>query len=86
LLGTFARGNPSGFHRADGEGYRLLAARLAELDALNPQVAARLATAFNGWQRLEPVRREQARAAVAELAEKDLSRNLAEIVGNMLKG
>jgi aminopeptidase N len=86
LLGTWARGNPSGFHRAEGEGYRFLAARLAELDALNPQVAARLATAFNGWQRLEPARREQARAAVAELAGLRLSRNLAEIVGNMLKG
>jgi aminopeptidase N len=86
LLGTWARGNPSGFHRLDGEGYRFLAARLAELDALNPQVAARLATAFNGWQRLEPVRREQARAAVAGLAGQRLSRNLAEIVGNMLKG
>ena len=86
LIGTWARGNPSGFHRVDGEGYRWLAARLAELDALNPQVAARLATAFNGWQRLEPVRREQARAAVSGLAEKRLSRNLAEIVGNMLKG
>jgi len=86
LLGTWARGNPSGFHRADGEGYRFLAARLAELDALNPQVAARLATAFNGWQRLEPARREQARMAVAGLAEQRLSRNLAEIVGNMLKG
>ncbi|MGN6280959.1 aminopeptidase N [Frateuria sp.] len=86
LLGTWARGNPSGFHRVDGEGYRFLAARLAELDALNPQVAARLATAFNGWQRLEPTRREQARAAVAGLAEQSLSRNLAEIVGNMLKG
>ncbi|HET6806461.1 MAG TPA: aminopeptidase N [Frateuria sp.] len=86
LLGTWARGNPSGFHRVDGEGYRFLAARLVELDALNPQVAARLATAFNGWQRLEPARREQARAAVAGLAGKRLSRNLAEIVGNMLKG
>jgi aminopeptidase N len=85
LLGTFARGNPSGFHRPDGEGYRLLAARLAELDALNPQVAARLATAFNGWQRLEPVRRERAHAAVAGLAGTQLSPNLAEIVGNMLK-
>jgi aminopeptidase N len=86
LFGTWARGNPSGFHRADGEGYRLLAARLAQLDALNPQVAARLATAFNGWQRLEPVRREQARAAVAALAQQHLSRNLGEIVDNMLKG
>jgi len=86
LYGTWARGNPSGFHRADGEGYRLLAGRLIELDALNPQVAARLATAFNGWQRLEPGRREQAHAAVAALADRRLSRNLAEIVDNMLKG
>ncbi|MFK2878216.1 aminopeptidase N [Rhodanobacter hydrolyticus] len=87
LLGTWANGNPSGFHRADGAGYRLYADRLLALDALNPQIAARLATAFNGWQRLEPHRREAAHAALASLAGHDqLSRNLAEIVGNMLKG
>jgi len=86
LFGTWARGNPSGFHRADGEGYRLLAEHLVTLDRLNPQVAARLATAFNGWQRLELVRRERAHAAVAGLAAQELSRNLGEIVGNMLKG
>jgi Aminopeptidase N len=85
LLGAFVRGNPSGFHRADGEGYRLLAERLVELDALNPQVAARLATAFNGWQRLEPRRREAARMAIAGLAQRtELSRNLAEIVDSVL--
>ena len=85
LLGAFVRGNPSGFHRADGEGYRLLAERLVELDALNPQVAARLATAFNGWQRLEPRRREAARMAIARLAQRtELSRNLAEIVDSVL--
>jgi aminopeptidase N len=86
LFGTWARGNPSGFHRADGEGYRLLAGQLATLDRLNPQVAARLATAFNGWQRLESVRREHAHATLAGLAGQQLSRNLGEIVGNMLKG
>ncbi|WP_158755891.1 aminopeptidase N [Dyella sp. S184] len=85
LLGAFVRGNPSGFHRIDGAGYRLLAERLVTLDALNPQLAARLATAFNGWQRLEPQRREAARAAIARLAEQGgLSRNLAEIIGNVL--
>ena len=85
LLGAFVRGNPSGFHRIDGAGYRLLAERLVTLDALNPQLAARLATAFNGWQRLEPQRREAARAAIAKLAEQGgLSRNLAEIIGNVL--
>jgi aminopeptidase N len=85
LLGAFVRNNPSGFHRPDGAGYRLLAERLVALDALNPQVAARLATAFNGWQRLEPQRREAARAAIVELAgQRGLSRNLAEIVGSVL--
>ena len=87
LLGTWANGNPTGFHRTDGAGYRLYAQRLLALDALNPQIAARLATAFNGWQRLEPQRREAAHAALASLAAHDkLSRNLAEIVGNMQKG
>ena len=85
LLGAFVRGNPSGFHRLDGAGYRFLTERLAALDALNPQVAARLATAFNGWQRLEPTRRTQAQAAIMELAgQAGLSRNLAEIIGNVL--
>ncbi|OZB61911.1 MAG: aminopeptidase N [Lysobacterales bacterium 14-68-21] len=85
LLGTFASGNPSGFHRPDGAGYRLLAERLATLDALNPQIAARLATAFNGWQRLEPVRREAARHALSDLAGRPgLSRNLSEIVASVL--
>lgn len=85
LLGAFVRGNPSGFHRIDGAGYRLLIERLITLDSLNPQVAARLATAFNGWQRLEPKRREAARLAIAELAgHVGLSRNLAEIIGNVL--
>jgi aminopeptidase N len=85
LLGTFVRGNPSGFHRHDGAGYRFLTERLATLDALNPQLAARLATAFNGWQRLEPGRRAQAQTAIMELAgHSGLSRNLAEIIDNVL--
>ena len=85
LYGAWARNNPSGFHRTDGAGYLLLAERLAELDALNPQIAARLATVLNGWRRLEPVRRARAREAIAALAEREgLSRNLAEIVRSML--
>ena len=86
LLGAFASGNPSGFHRADGAAYSFLAERLAQLDALNPQIAARLATAFNGWQRLEPVRRQAARQALEGLAQREgLSPNLSEIVGNVLQ-
>lgn len=86
LLGAFASANPSGFHRADGQGYRLLAERLAQLDAINPQISARLATAFNGWQRLEPMRRDAARITLESLVRREgLSPNLSEIVGNVLQ-
>ncbi|RDI96928.1 aminopeptidase N [Dyella solisilvae] len=87
LFGAWARSNPDGFHRPDGSGYQLLAERLRQLDALNPQVSARLATAFNGWQRLEPTRHAAARSAIAALAaHPGLSRNLTEIVQSMLQG
>ena len=85
VLGTFAQANPTGFHRADGAGYRFFADRLLTLDALNPQVAARLATAFNGWQRLEPQRRQAAEAVITTLAaHSGLSPNLAEIINSVL--
>lgn len=87
LLGSFARANPTGFHRADGASYRWLADRLVAIDALNPQVAARVATAFNGWKRLEPVRREAAHASVAALAARtDLSRDLTDILARVALG
>ncbi|MHC1480747.1 aminopeptidase N [Frateuria aurantia] len=87
LLGTFARSNASGFHRADGSGYTFIGEQLQALDALNPQVAARLATALNGWRRLEPRRRGAAHAMLLELASRpDLSRNLSEIVNRILEG
>lgn len=86
LLGHYARANPTGFHRTDGEGYRFLTTQLAELDALNPQIAARLATAFNGWHRLEPGRRELAHQALAELsAQGGHSPNLGEIIDRALQ-
>jgi aminopeptidase N len=44
LVGSFAFYNTSGFHAKDGSGYRFLADYLISLDAINPQVAARLVT------------------------------------------
>ncbi len=87
LFGSFARGNATGFHRADGAGYRWLGEQLPLLDAMNPQVAARLATAFNGWKKLEPVRREAAHGVIADLAARqDLSRDLTDILHRVAQG
>jgi aminopeptidase N len=84
LLGTFARANRVAFHRADGAGYALLAEAIRTVDALNPQVAARLAGAFNGWRRIEPLRAAKMRAVLESLAAGPRSNDLGEIVDRAL--
>jgi aminopeptidase N len=84
LIGAFA-GNPTQFNRADGAGYGFLADTVLALDAKNPQVAARLATAFRSWRILEPGRRALAQAALERIkATPGLSRDLADIVERAL--
>jgi len=56
LIGSFAQGNQTQFHRADGAGYAFVAQTVVNLDAKNPQVAARLLSAFKSWRALEPTR------------------------------
>src|SRR5262245_35734608 len=85
LLGAFSQANPARFHSPDGRGYAFLAERVLALDELNPQLAARLVSAFNQWKRFEPVRRA---AMLAELervaAHPRLSRDTGEIVTRAL--
>ncbi|HEX5489094.1 MAG TPA: aminopeptidase N [Rhodanobacteraceae bacterium] len=85
LLGAFARANPVAFHRPDGAGHRWFADKLAQIDAGNPQLAARLAKAFEDWPRLEPGRRVSAQGTVRELLSRGgHSPDLAEILTRML--
>jgi aminopeptidase N len=84
VFGTFGRGNRVAFHRADGAGYALLAEAIRTVDALNPQVAARIAGAFNGWRHLEPQRSARMRAALQSLASGPRSNDLGEIVDRAL--
>ena len=86
LLGTLAAANPTAFHARDGSGYRLLADQVLTLDELNPQVAARLAGAFNRWTRYDEKRRRLMREEIARIdGGASLSPNVAEIVGNALQ-
>jgi aminopeptidase N len=85
LIGTFAMANPFAFHSEDGEGYAILTDTVLALDPLNPQVAARMATAFRSWASLEAKRRGLARAQLERiLATQGLSRDLFEIVSKSL--
>ena len=85
LIGTFASANQTGFHRADGEGYRLFAETVLEVEKRNPQVAARLATALRSWRSLEPGRQAKAKQALLEMAQvENLSADLRDIVERTL--
>ncbi|HMA71502.1 MAG TPA: aminopeptidase N [Xanthobacteraceae bacterium] len=81
LIGNFAQANQTQFNRRDGEGYTYHAETMLALDAINPQVAARLMTAFRSWRALEPERRDKAEAALKRVAAStSLSRDLHDIV------
>jgi aminopeptidase N len=85
LIGTFSTMNQTGFHRADGAGYRLFVDTVLDIEKRNPQLAARLATALRSWRSLEPARQQAAREALTALAApKDLSSDLRDIVERTL--
>ncbi|MBA4329743.1 MAG: aminopeptidase N [Polaromonas sp.] len=85
VVSTFCQGNPAGFHRADAAGYVFWSERVIELDAINPQVAARLARALDRWSKLAEPYRSAAREAIARVAAKsDLSKDTHEVVTRAL--
>jgi aminopeptidase N len=78
--------NPAAFHRADAKGYVFWAEKVVELDAINPQVASRLARALDRWRNLAEPYRGAAREAIARVGAKaDLSPDVREVVDRALK-
>jgi aminopeptidase N len=68
LIGTFAQANHTQFNRLDGAGHDFVIDTVLALDAKNPQVAARMLSAFKSWRALEPQRRQRAEAALRRVA------------------
>jgi aminopeptidase N len=86
LIGAFASANMSQFASADGSGFDLVGRVIIELDAINPQVAARMAASFKSWRVLESGRRKLAERTLKMIvSSKDLSRDTFEIVSKSLK-
>jgi aminopeptidase N len=86
LLLGLCRDNPAAFHRADAAGYVFWAERLVELDAINPNVAARLARTMDRWAHLGEPYRSAAREAIARVAARsELSDEVREIIGRALE-
>jgi len=85
VLHAFATENPLHFHAADGSGYALVASKLIELDRLNPQIASRLARAFDRWRKYDEGRQRHARAALESIAAAPgLSPDVTEVVSRAL--
>ena len=86
LLVAFSHANPVCFHARDGSGYRFVSHWVAQLDPSNPQVSARLVSAFIHWKKYIPELQIQMRAALEEIATlPKLSADVAEIVGKSLQ-
>ena len=85
LLGAFAHANPLHFHQADGQGYAFISEYILKLDHTNPQVAARLLSAFNLWRRYNRDRQEMMREQLEHIqAQSALSKDVSEIIDRIL--
>ncbi|HSS13536.1 MAG TPA: aminopeptidase N C-terminal domain-containing protein, partial [Rhizomicrobium sp.] len=84
LVGAFSV-NHLRFHNADGSGYRLVSEVIRTLDPMNPQVAARMAGAFESWCRYDTDRQGLMRAELIAIhGLSGISPNLFEVTGKML--
>jgi aminopeptidase N len=85
VIFSYCSANPGAFHRTDAAGYVYWSERVIELDAINPQVAARLARALDRWKKLADPYRTAAREAIARVAARtDLSNDVREVVTRAL--
>jgi aminopeptidase N len=85
LLGAFCSSNLINFHCPDGSGYRFLQQQVTALNALNPQVAARLVTPLTRWKKLPEPNRGLMRDSLQKIAEHEgLVKDIQEIVTKSL--
>jgi aminopeptidase N len=85
LVLAFCNANPAQFHAADGSGYAFWAEHVIALDAINPQVAARLARVMDRWRKYAQPLREKMREALQCVADTpSLSGDVLEIISKSL--
>jgi aminopeptidase N len=86
LVSALCMSNPAAFHRPDASGYVFWAEQLLALDAINPQIASRLARAMDRWSVLAEPWRSAAQEALTRVAAKaDLSADVREVITRALE-
>ncbi len=86
LIGAFGFNNSRGFHQKDGFGYEIIAKWVKKIDTMNPQMAARLCTAFETIHRLEPKRKNLMKSSLKKIRYSDnISKDTLDITDRLLK-
>jgi aminopeptidase N len=84
LVGAFAS-NQTQFNAADGMGYDFIVDMVAALDERNPQLAARLLSAFRSWRVMARPRPAKAEAALQRLSKRpSVSADVGDILARTL--
>lgn len=84
LFGNFMR-NYTLFHAKDGSGYTFMEEQISALDETNPHMAARLATAYRDYARLDPERKKLMKQSLENLLNKEgLSPDTYEVINKSL--
>jgi len=85
LVFQFCLNNPTGFHVADGRGYRFWAEQVRLIDETNPEVAARLGRALDHWTHHTPALKPLMQSALEQVASHDkLSPGTREVITKAL--
>lgn len=85
VVGAFSTQNTPNFHALDGSGYAFLADKVIKLDALNPQMAARMISPLTRWQRFDLHQQEMMQMQLKRIKNSgDLSADLFEVLEKSL--
>ncbi len=85
LIGAFAQANPVRFHDPAGAGYEFLADYVIAIDPMNPQIAARLVSAFTLWRKYDVTRQALMKAQLERILNTPkLSKDVYEIASKSL--
>lgn len=83
VLGGFGQ-SVTGFHNADGSGYRFLADQIILLNKRNPQIASRLCTPLTRWKKMQPELSNKMKSELERILSEDLSKDVYEVISKSL--
>ena len=84
IMGAFSA-NTAGFHMETGENYKLYSDWILKVDPVNPQVGARMCSAFETWKRYDPKRQKLIKSQINKVLEaKSISKDTREMLSRLI--